>query len=109
MGCYCDYDPPNFLHTKIITARKDHACCECGHVIVRGEKYEQTTGSWDGVISRYKTCEKCADLRDSLGECFIYGELKDGYLTYLDGHAHITAGKDSYEMCDAVFDKHRIG
>ena len=79
MSCYCDYDPPEFVSTDTRTARKQHKCCECGHEIKPGEKYEHVAGKWDGRLGTFDTCEKCVDLRDSLAAqngCFTYEERK---------------------------------
>ena len=87
MGCYCDYDAPEFHLTRERTARKQHKCCECGHVIEPGERYEHVTGKWDGHIGTFHTCLPCSELRDALadgtGGCFQYGGLSEEYWEYL--------------------------
>jgi len=61
--CYCDYDPPDFYHREVRSARKEHACGECGASILPGEKYEYVSAKWDGYVDSFKTCEQCVDLR----------------------------------------------
>lgn len=82
IGCSCvcdtDYDCADVSSTKIIKARKEHVCCECGETINSGEKYEYASGLWDGSWSHYKTCEICLRIRDEV--CcggWIFGELRD--------------------------------
>jgi len=85
MSCCFDYDPPEFITVKIVKARKQHKCCECGGVIGKGEEYEYISGKWD-YFDQFKTCEKCADLRDSLMGvlCPAFGDLRESYLEYLN-------------------------
>ena len=83
--CCIDYDAPAFYNERYQTARKEHRCCECGGVIKPKERYQLITGKWDW-IETYKTCEKCADLRDSLSDvsCPTLGDLRECYVNYLD-------------------------
>ena len=85
MSCYCDHEWPKFYIEKTVKARKQHTCCECDRTINRGEQYESITGLWDGDIKRYKTCEQCSDLRESLSDviCPGLGNLRDDYSEYL--------------------------
>ena len=80
MNLYCDTDVNGPVASQTIyrKARKSHVCCERDKNIVVGETYEVYCGIWDGEPREYKTCEKCADLRDShyaLGYCPAFGEL----------------------------------
>jgi hypothetical protein len=73
-----DYDCElEFYDIKWPKAKKDHRCCECRRVIVKGEEYEKWTGKWDGSLSRYKTCLLCHEIRESFncGNSTIFGEL----------------------------------
>jgi len=63
MDCFCDYEPPEFYNKYSLRARKVHRCEECGGEIRAGEKYEYVSGKWCGDFSTFKTCERCADLR----------------------------------------------
>lgn len=64
--CSCDdVTSPSAFRQIFRTARKDHKCCECGETISRGDRYEYSSGVWDGVPSSYKTCLQCMDLRDA--------------------------------------------
>lgn len=112
MSCYCDYDGPEFVSTDTRTARKQHTCCECGHVIALGEKYEHVAGKWDGKLDTFDTCEMCVDLRDALadynGGCFQYGGLADGYWAYLDDLPP-RDGVDIHALYAGVFAMHRRG
>jgi len=81
MSCCVDYDPVSVFNEHWPTARKSHKCCECSSRIDKGELYQYVTMLWDGSWSTFKTCEKCADLRDSLYEiaCPAYGYLREEY------------------------------
>ena len=62
--CTCDYDPPTFYRSRIVRkARRKHKCCECAGDILPGESYEDVTGLWEGYFDRFKSCERCYDLR----------------------------------------------
>jgi hypothetical protein len=64
MSCYCDYDYaeyPTFYEEKMVTARRDHRCCECLGAIAKGERYERKSGKWEGQVQTYKTCQRCLD------------------------------------------------
>lgn len=101
MGACCiDYDPPEFCSTTWKYARKEHKCCECRATIQIGECYEYIAGKWEGDFQTFKTCEKCADLRDSLMDvdCPALGDLRECYVNYLDniGAARYDEEKDEY-------------
>lgn len=44
-------------------ARKRHKCCECGGLILEGERYVMVSGIWEGEPERFKTCLDCDALR----------------------------------------------
>ena len=79
MGCSIDVDCewPELFHEKIVTARKDHRCCECHETIGAGEKYEHVRGMWDGVFSTYKTCIPCQSIRKEYCCSWFYEQLRD--------------------------------
>ena len=82
--CECD-EGPSVFREKIVKARKEHKCCECGATINKGDEYEYTFGVWEGEASSFHTCEKCSDLRASLTElgfCITYGDLHDVHNEY---------------------------
>lgn len=62
--CYCDYDPPEFCAHRMVKARKQFRCEECGHRIQPGQLYERTSGKWDGYFCTFVTCRHCAGLRE---------------------------------------------
>lgn len=76
--CVCeDYDyDTEFYCARVVTARKEHKCCECSDVIVPGEKYEYVSGKSDGDLFTAKTCLVCSKIRDSIFQCgFYHGDL----------------------------------
>jgi hypothetical protein len=87
LSCECDFDEsPSIFRCKIVIARKPHKCYECGEVISIGTEYEYIFGVWNGDASSFHTCERCADLRDSLealGFCVAYGDVQYDYREYL--------------------------
>jgi len=77
-NCICvnDYDPPELYVSKLVKARKNWVCYECGDPIKRGSKYEVATGLYEGDFRRYRTCFTCVCVRRSLFKCgFVHGRL----------------------------------
>lgn len=87
MSLSCTWDSgPVAIRTIYRKARKQHACCECTKQISVGERYEYISGVWDGRPNSFHTCEKCADLRDSMEEvgfCPTFGELLADHAEYV--------------------------
>jgi len=83
LGCSCiidyghDCDPPDCFSEKMVTARKEHKCCECGEAIKPGEKYEKATGVWDGKWDTFKTCFLCVRVRNAYCCTWEYGGLRE--------------------------------
>ncbi len=76
--CACIYDGdgdgPSVSMTRMRTARKPNKCSECRETIQPGQRYEHTSGCWDGRWSSFKTCEPCVEIRDALFcEGWTYG------------------------------------
>lgn len=67
--CFIDVDTFDIgvcdLHReRIVTARKEHACCECKGIIKPNEKYEYVFMISEGEPYVAKTCLPCKELRD---------------------------------------------
>ena len=96
MSLSCEWDyAPAVSRTLYRKARQQHICCECRKKIAAGETYEYISGIWDGQAEDFKTCEKCADLRDSmveLGFCPCFGNLLSDHAEYVEeyGDAVVT-------------------
>ena len=60
---YDDYESPEFFSLRMVKARKQHQCCECGEPTQPGDTYEHITGKWCGEIGRYRTCLTCSRIR----------------------------------------------
>ena len=74
-----DFDAQPRLYRKVRRrAARTHRCCECGEAIARGELHEYVSGLWDGSFMSFRTCDGCANVRDTLS-CggFLYGALWD--------------------------------
>jgi len=82
--CYEHFDTPVFSESYR-KAAKDYKCCECRVAIQRGDTYQRTSILQDGMWFDYKTCEDCADLRESLSDvdCLYYGGLSECYTNFL--------------------------
>ncbi len=51
---------------KIVKARKDYVCLDCGKAINRGDRYESHCAQADNENPHfYKICLKCSDLENS--------------------------------------------
>ena len=59
----CDCEMPSTINTIERKARTAHKCCECDDTISPGDKYEYTSGVWDGRGASFKTCLRCAGVR----------------------------------------------
>jgi hypothetical protein len=81
-ACYCDYDAPEAWSSRISTARKPHVCEECSCIIQPGEKYEYVWGKWEGIVSIFKTCTRCLEIRSFVKAsvpcfCWAHGNLHE--------------------------------
>ena len=84
--CYAgDYDPADLVNEQERRAAKQHRCCECGIKIEPGDMYQYTTMLAEGNWMDFHTCEKCADLRESLSEvtCVLYEGLEEAFTDWL--------------------------
>ena len=72
-------DPIEVLSEGIVKARKEHHCIECDEVIAKGVQHESTTGKSDGLVSTYRTCLSCVEIRNHFAKLcrggWIYGEV----------------------------------
>jgi len=59
-------DHPSVYSCEKPIARKHHKCCECRRPIFPGQQYELFKGLYDGLWSRFKTCQRCVRVRDLL-------------------------------------------
>jgi hypothetical protein len=109
VSCSCDYEGPEFISAKEVTAKIINTCSECGREIQIGEQYERVTGKWEGRFDTFRTCLKCQDLRDSLaaanGGCFAYGGLWEDYQYYLQ--EHVRGDVDTFEIYTNALMRHR--
>jgi len=74
-SCYCGYEQPEFYRQNVVKVRKVHRCDECGCDIRPGEACEAFVGKWDGIVSTYRTCERCLAFRkwyDANRPCFCW-------------------------------------
>ena len=53
---------PSAFRTATRKAAKQHSCCECGAAIEKGEKYQYSSGIWDGKPDSFKQCMNCHEI-----------------------------------------------
>lgn len=88
--CGCVYtafdgDGPSVSSEEIRRARKPRPCCECAETIQRGERYEYSSGCWDGRWDSHHTCLACVEIRELLFcEGFNYTALWDDVREYFN-------------------------
>lgn len=77
--CVCvdfDGETAEFFSERMVKARKDHVCTECGDTIKKGDTYEYVVGKWEGDFDYYKTCQTCKNIRNDLFQCgWTYGNM----------------------------------
>lgn len=78
--CDCDCEHPKVYEQSSPVARKPHRCCECRRIIKPGERYHSFFGVYSWSAERYKWCENCQSLRQTLeeaGHCACFTELHE--------------------------------
>ncbi len=84
-----DDDFPEVHNEKIVSARKQHKCAECGAPIEIGQKYEYVFGVWEGEPDTFKTCLDCVSARtEFFCDGWPYGQVWDyirNHIAYLEG------------------------
>jgi len=48
-----------FLENKVVVARKDNICCECGQEAAKGTHHRVMKAIFDGELHSYRWCEDC--------------------------------------------------
>jgi hypothetical protein len=80
MSCHCDEHDGGFTRVATLTAAKEHACCECGELIQKGDQYLDIVHLFEAEWSHYPTCECCKldwEQLLELGHCWVVGHLDD--------------------------------
>jgi hypothetical protein len=73
---YVDHDAYAEVHrARVVKARKEHRCDECGETIKARDLYENATGLWEGIWETYKTCARCVLVRSDFFRGWLYGNL----------------------------------
>lgn len=95
--CWCDYDRPDWWHSKVVMARKQHKCDECACPIRPGDRYEYVAGKWEGAICEFKTCVRCLALRRYVMDmvpcfCWAHGNLHEDAANTIDEYRHELPG-----------------
>lgn len=86
-----------FSDSRIIKARKEHECFECGRPISVGSLYHRFTVLFDGYFDNYATCLDCHNIRKGLtcegGAWPYFGDLWNDIISnfpYLKSTACLT-------------------
>lgn len=69
-----EYNAPDAFLERTRKARKDHQCCECAAQILAGSEYVYSSGVWDHSPNSYKTCKRCAEVRNMAYRRTDHGE-----------------------------------
>lgn len=80
MDCVCidacdDDNGFEFQRERIVTARKEHKCFECGITISVGDKYEDMFMVNSDGPYKSKTCVDCKSARDAFFCTWTYGNV----------------------------------
>lgn len=59
-----DMPESSTIDIRIVRARKDHTCCECGKVIKKDSEYEYYHAIWEGKWDTFRTCLRCGKIRE---------------------------------------------
>jgi hypothetical protein len=87
-----DGDPAEVFHASVVTARKRHKCDECGEPIEPRQRYERSSGKWDGVWSVWRLCLPCRDISAEFSDNGrVFGELWPEMERNWDEGAHLQA------------------
>lgn len=81
-NCCCIYvdDYPDICHQKIVRARKEHRCTECGATIAPGRLYERASMLMDGRWDTFTTCARCVNVRDEFFTCgYYFGGIREHF------------------------------
>lgn len=74
-----DGDAPEVYNARMVKARREHKCYECGRPILRGQMYERVSGRWDGDWGTYRFCSDCEAIAKGLScdGSRVFGNLWD--------------------------------
>ena len=80
---------PEAFSTITRTAAIQHRCCECGAVIEKGDRYQYSSGIWDGRPDSFKQCLSCHELMtaatENMGDCDespSFGALREWFTEF---------------------------
>lgn len=55
----CDSEDPRVWEETTVTARKEHRCDDCGHAVVKGEKYLTISACYSEGWENFKLHTEC--------------------------------------------------
>lgn len=94
----------DFSKSKIVTARKQHCCCECDLPIPKGVQYAKYFAAWEGTADTFKMHIECAELQVA-----VYDRT-----AYLEDNAHFEElrewmhGNDLIDRWNGHYEKMKV-
>ncbi len=86
----------NVIEHKLVRARKEYKCYECGRIIPRKEYYLRETLVWEG-FSKHQTCLDCFSLREHVLCDFVFEHVREDIRQEI-----LEGGKTVPEVCMAA-------
>lgn len=68
-------DYPEAFSSTTRKARKVHTCCECNTTIGIGEKYQYSSGIWEGTPDNFKQCLNCNNIMENVSSYVTYDDF----------------------------------
>lgn len=86
-----DADPLEFCDSRVVKARKEHKCSECGGTIAAGETYRSVAYKFEGEFGSDKVCDPCREAAGEFEYHIVGGSLWMMFAEEWDQGAHIQA------------------
>ena len=88
-GACDDCEPIAEHRSHVVTARRPHACNECGERIQPGERYHRDSYQADGKRCVDRTCEPCREVRGEFYFTMLGGFLWEHFDAEWDNGANV--------------------
>lgn len=109
MGCSCsiniDVDSNDFHSEKMVKAKKEHVCRECGRAILIGERYEYVFAKSEDHSFTVKTCSECVEIRNCFMCSWHYGRVFE-YINNEIGDLNLSGLEDLSPAARELFFRH---
>ena len=74
-----DCDAPEFFREETRLARKPYRCCECPETIQPGDLHGYAIGKWDGCVTEFRTCARCANVAADYFSGRTFGDMYEDF------------------------------